>query len=245
MAAEHELALTALFNQYLAAPANAVLNAVGVTAENPKHPWANWLVMEILVVVLLMTIVAFLRGRLSAENPGKLQHVFELIYQFIVDTIRGVGVHHGERFVYYIGTIFIFILSMNLIGMVPGLQAPTNYVYVTVGLAIPTFVYYNAVGFKAHGFGYLKQFMGPVAWLAPLMIPIELISHFVRPLSLSVRLYGNMFAGEQVTGVFMQLTYLIIPIIFMLLHVFVALVQTYVFVLLTTIYIGGAMADDH
>ncbi len=243
MEAEHELALTALFNEHLAGPANAILNMVGIPAE--KHPWSNWLVMELLVVALIMITVAMVRGRLSAENPGKLQHVFELIYEFIAETISQVGVPHGERFIYYIGTIFIFILSMNLIGLVPVFDSPTNVVYVTVGLAIPTFLYYNAVGFKAHGMGYLKQFMGPVAWLAPLMIPIELISHFVRPLSLSVRLYGNMFAGEQVTGVFLQLTYLIIPIIFMLLHVFVALVQTYVFTLLTTIYIGGAVSDEH
>ena len=84
-----------------------------------------------------------------------------------------------------------------------------------------------------------------MAWLAPLMIPIEIISHFVRPLSLSVRLYGNMFAGEKVTGVFLSMTFLVIPVIFMLLHIFVALVQTYVFTLLTTIYIGGATSDEH
>jgi F-type H+-transporting ATPase subunit a len=245
MAAEHELALTALFNQYLAAPANALLGALGITPEHPARPWPNWLVMEILVVVLLMIITAVLRGRLSAENPGKLQQVFELIYEFIASTISEVGVHHGERFIYYIGTIFIFILSMNLIGIIPGLEAPTNNIPVTVGLAVVTFIYYNVMGFRDLGIGYLKQFMGPVAWLAPLMIPIELISHFVRPLSLSVRLYGNMFAGEQVTGIFLTLTFLIIPIIFMLLHVFVAVVQTYVFTLLTTIYIGGATSEEH
>jgi len=245
MAAEHELALTALFNEYLAGPANALLGALGMTAENPHRPWQNWLVMEILVVVLIMLIVAIVRGRLSAENPGKLQQVFELIYEFILSTINEVGVNHGERFIYYIGTIFIFILSMNLIGLIPGLEAPTNYIPVTVGLAVVTFVYYNMVGFKELGFGYLKQFMGPVAWLAWFMIPIELISHFVRPLSLSVRLYGNMFAGEQVTGVFLSMTFLVIPVIFMLLHIFVALVQTYVFTLLTTIYIGGATSHEH
>jgi F-type H+-transporting ATPase subunit a len=114
-----------------------------------------------------------------------------------------------------------------------------------VGLAVITFLYYNFVGFREFGLGYLKQFMGPVAWLAPLMIPIEIISHFVRPLSLSVRLYGNMFAGEQVTGIFLSLTYLIIPVIFMLLHIFVAVVQTYVFTLLTTIYLGGATSEEH
>jgi|ERR1035437_1033195 F-type H+-transporting ATPase subunit a len=245
MAAEYELALTALFNEHLAGPANALLGVFGITAEDPKHPWPNWMVMELLVVTLIMIAVALLRRRLSAENPGKLQHVFELIYEFIANTISEVGVHHGERFIYYIGTIFIFILSMNLIGIVPGLESPTNFIYVTVGLAICTFFYYNFMGFRELGFGYLKQFMGPVAWLAPLMIPIELISHFVRPLSLSVRLYGNMFAGEQVTGVFLSLTYLLIPIIFMLLHVFVAVVQTYVFTLLTTIYVGGATSEEH
>jgi F-type H+-transporting ATPase subunit a len=243
MAAEHELALTALFNDYLAEPANAVLGAIGMTAENPKHPWSNWLVMELFVVALIMVTVAVLRGRLSAENPGKLQQVFELIYKFLDDTIHQVGVHHGERFIYYIGTIFIFILTMNLIGLIPVLEAPTNVIYVTVGLAVSTFFYYNVIGFQELGIGYLKQFMGPVWWLAPLMIPIELISHFVRPLSLSVRLYGNMFAGEQVTGVFLALTFLVIPIIFMLLHVFVAVVQTYVFTLLTTIYVGQATSE--
>ncbi len=245
MAAEHELALTALFNDHLAGPANAVLRMVGVTAEDPQRPWENWMVMELLVVALIMITVAILRSRLSADKPGALQHIFEIVYEFIDETIKQVGVHHGERFIYYVGTIFIFILSMNLIGLVPGLDSPTNYIYVTVGLAVPTFLYYNFVGLREFGFGYLKQFMGPVAWLAPLMIPIEIISHFVRPLSLSVRLYGNMFAGEQVTGVFLRLTYVLIPVIFMLLHVFVALVQTYVFTLLTTIYLGGATSEEH
>lgn len=245
MAAEHELALTALFNQYLAGPANTVLGVFGITPEHPAHPWQNWMVMELLVVAILMVTVAVLRSRLSAENPGKLQHVFELVYQFIADTISEVGVHHGERFIYYIGTIFIFILSMNLIGLVPGLESPTNSVLVTAGLGVTTFFYYNAAGFQEHGIAYLKQLAGPVAWLAPLMVLIELISHMVRPLSLSVRLFGNMFAGEQVTAVFLSLTFLVIPIIFMLLHIFVAVIQTYVFTLLTTIYIGGATADEH
>lgn len=242
---EHELALTALFNDYLAGPANAVLGIFGLSADDPKHPWPNWLVMEILVVVLLMIVVGILRSQLSVDKPGRLQHIFEIIYNFIVETIKQVGVHHGERFVYYIGSIFIFILTMNLIGMVPGLDSPTSTVYVTVGLAVPTFFYYNVAGFREFGIRYLKQFAGPVAWLAWLMILIEIISHLVRPLSLSVRLYGNMFAGEQVTGVFLRLTYLVIPVIFICLHIFVALVQTYVFTLLATIYIAGATSEAH
>ncbi len=112
-----------------------------------------------------------------------------------------------------------------------------------------TFVYYNVMGFP-HDLGivgYLKQFMGPVAWLAPLMIPIELISHFVRPLSLSVRLYGNMFAGEQVTGIFLtSLDFFNHPDrLLCCCTIFVAVVQTYVFTLLTTIYVGGATSEEH
>jgi F-type H+-transporting ATPase subunit a len=242
---EHELALTRFFNEYLAGLANAVLGLFGITAKHPGHPWETWLVVELLVVVLLMVVVAILRSQLSADKPGPLQHVFELIYGFIKTTIDEVGIEHGEKHLAYIGTIFIFILSMNLIGTIPAFEAPTMVVFVPAGLAICTFVYYNAAGFRANGIGYLKQFAGPVLWLAWLMIPIELISHFVRPLSLTVRLYGNMFAGEQVTGVFLDLTKLVIPVIFMCLHLFVALVQTYVFTLLTTIYISGATSHEH
>jgi F-type H+-transporting ATPase subunit a len=120
------------------------------------------------------------------------------------------------------------------------------WAYVPLGVALCTFLYYNAMGLKENGpIGYAKQFIGPVWWLAWLILPIELISHFARPMSLTMRLYGNMFAGEQVTGVFLKLTYLLIPVIFMALHVFVALVQTYVFTLLAMIYVSGAVSHDH
>src|SRR5262249_47819996 len=141
-------------------------------------------------------------------------------------------------------TIFIFILAMNLIGIVPTFESPTMFPYVPAGLAIVTFLYFNTQGFKANGLGYLKHLMGPVWWLAPLMIPIEIISLFIRPLSLTVRLYGNMYAGEQVTLVFISLTKILIPVIFYALHVFVSLVQAYVFTILTMIYVAGATAHD-
>ena len=134
MAAEHELALTSLFNEYLAGPANAVLGVFGIHAENPKHPWPDWMVMELFVVALIMVTVAVVRAQLSAENPGKLQQVFELIYQFIADTISEVGIHHGERFIYFIGTIsglHLDFLTMNLIGIIPVLDAPTNFIFST------------------------------------------------------------------------------------------------------------------
>ena len=242
---EHELGLTALFNDYLAGLGAAILSMVCMTAENPERPWQNWIVMELLVIALLMVTVAVLRARLSVDKPGKLQHIFEMVWGFINDTVDQVGIHHGERYAPYIGTIFILILSCNLIGMIPGLESPTMVPYVPAGLAIVTFVYYNLRGFQANGIGYLKHLAGPIWWLAPLMIPIEIISHFVRPLSLTVRLYGNMFAGEQVTNVFLGLTKLVIPVVLMGLHVFVAVVQAYVFTLLTTIYVSMATAHDH
>ena len=250
---EHELGITALFNQYLAGLGNWILALFGLTAAHAEKPWENWIVVELVVVAILVVAVAILRSGLSAEKPGKLQHLFELIYGFIHDTVEQVGIHHGAQYAPYIGTIFIFILSMNLIGIVPAFESPTMAAYVPAGLALSTFVYFNAMGFKANGIAYLSQFAGPVRFANPLanlaiilfMLPIETISNLIRPLSLSVRLYGNMFAGEQVTLVFLSLTYLVIPVIFMALHVFVSLVQAYVFTLLTTIYVHLATSHEH
>lgn len=247
---EHELGLTALFNNYLAGPANAVLRMFNLPAS--ERPWENWLVMEILVVALLMITVAALKSSLSVDKPGKLQHIFELLYGFFKTTIDEVGIHHGEKYLPYIGTVFIFILSMNLIGVIPAFEAPTMAPWVPAGLALVTFWYFNYSGFRAQGIHYLAHFAGPVRFpnklatiaIVLFMLPIELTSVFIRPLSLTVRLYGNMFAGEQVTNVFLGLTKLVIPVIFMGLHVFVALVQAYVFFLLTTIYISGATHHD-
>lgn len=250
---EHELGLTALFNDYLAGLGNAILAIFRLTAPNSARPWENWLVMELLVVAVLMITVAILRASLSVEKPGSLQHMFELVYGFITTTVEEVGIHHGRQYAPYIATIFIFILSMNLFGIIPGLESPTMVPYVTAGLALATFVYFNAMGLRANGIGYLGQFAGPVRFPNPVanaaiilfMLPIETMSIFIRPLSLSVRLYGNMFAGEQVTNVFLDLTKLLIPVIFMGLHVFVSLVQAYVFTLLTTIYIAQAVSHEH
>lgn len=245
---EQELGLTSLFNDYLAGPANAVLGLFNMHAENAARPWENWLVMEILVVLLLVITVAIVRSRLSVDKPGKLQHIFEMLYEFFDNTIHEVGIHHGEKYLPYIGTIFIFILSLNLIGIIPAFEAPTMAPWVPAGLAIVTFIYFNYCGFATQGIRYLAHFAGPVRFPNPIanifiilfMLPIEIISTFIRPLSLTVRLYGNMFAGEQVTNVFLGLTKLIIPVIFMALHVFVSFVQAYVFFLLTTIYISAA-----
>jgi F-type H+-transporting ATPase subunit a len=248
---EHELGLTALFNQYLAGPGNALRHLIGLSGPTDR-PWDNSIVIELLVIALLVVTVAILRSGLSVDSPGTLQHIFESLNAFFKTTVDEVGIHHGEKYVPYIGTIFIFILSMNLIGIIPAFASPTMAPWVPAGLAVVTFIYFNAMGFQAHGIKYLMHFTGPVRFPNPIlnigfmvfMTFIELISLFIRPLSLTVRLYGNMFAGEQVTNVFLSLTKIVIPVIFMGLHVFVSLIQAYVFFLLTTIYISLATAHD-
>lgn len=241
---EHELWLTALFNDHLAGLANSILNAVRMPAENPARPWQNWIVMELLVVAFIMVLLPIVRAGLSVEKPGWLQHLFEITYQFVLDQTNEVGIHHGEKFVPYFGTLFIFILFMNLLGIIPTFESPTMNAAVPLGLALSTFFYYNAKGIRAHGlWKYLLHFAGPIPALFLLMVPIELLGHLARPLSLTVRLYANMFAGEQVTMAFLGLTKIIIPAIFMALHVFVALLQAYIFMLLSMIYVS--IATEH
>jgi F-type H+-transporting ATPase subunit a len=240
---EPELWITQLFNDHLAGLGNSILGLVG--AHPDPRPWANFIVMQFVVVLLLMMVVALLRFRLSADRPGSFQQAFELLYEFVYGQAEDQIGHEGRRYMGYFGTIFLFILTANLIGIVPCFESPTQNPSVTAGCALTTFIYYNLVGIQALGFKYPLTFAGPVWWLAPLMLPIEIISHMARCLSLTVRLYANMFAGEQVTMVFLKLTFFLVPVIFMGLHVFVGLIQAYIFMLLTMVYVGGAVAHEH
>jgi F-type H+-transporting ATPase subunit a len=250
---EHELWLTALFNGYLPGLANSILNVVRMPAEDPSHPWQNWVVMELLAVAIVLILAAVLRGTLSVDKPGKLQHIFEVTYGFWKSNAEDFGIHHSERYVPFFSALFIFVLAMNLIGIIPTFESPTLNPAVPAGLAICTFVYYNFMGVRENGaLKYLAHFAGPVrfpnmiatALIMLLMFPLEIISNLARLLSLTIRLWGNMFAGEQVTNVFLQLTYLIVPAVFMGLHVFVSLMQAYVFALLTVIYISMVTAHE-
>lgn len=236
---------TTLFNRYLAEPADKFLNWIGLPPENPAHPWENWLTMELLVVAIIMIVFWILRRRLSVEHPGKGQHLAEVIYGFFGDQTGEAVSHGGDKYMPFFGTIFIFILFLNLIGILPGFEAPTMNPVVPAGFAVSVFLYYNYMGVREQGLGkYLKHFAGPYPLLAPLMIPLEIISHFARMLSLTMRLYANMFAGEQVTLVFLSLTYLLIPAVFQGLHVFVSLLQAYIFMALTMLYVGAAVAHE-
>jgi F-type H+-transporting ATPase subunit a len=238
--------LTHLFNTYLAGLGNALLALFHQTAENPKEPWADFIVMQILVAVLIVALFFALRRSLSVDKPGKLQHIMELIYEFITGQADDQVGHDGHKHVVIFMSLFLFILAGNLIGLIPGFISPTQSIYVTAGCALVAFVYYNIVGLRKNGlWKYTKHFFGPIPVMAPLMLPIEIISHLARPLSLTIRLFANMYAGEKVTLTFLSLTYLVVPSVFMGLHVFVALLQAYIFVLMTMIYVAGAVAEEH
>jgi len=240
---ESELWITKLFNDYLAGLGNALIGFVGKPPV--PRPWADFIVMQIVVALLLMVMFALLRPRLSSDRPGPFQQFWELIYEFVNGQAEEQVGHDGHKFVPYFGTIFIFILVSNLIGLIPAFESPTMNAPVTCGCALATFFYYHLVGLQANGFAYIKHFMGPLWWLAWLMFPIEVVSHLARPLSLTVRLYANMFAGEQVTMVFLKLTFFAVPVIFMGLHLFVGLIQAYIFMLLTMVYVASAAAHEH
>ncbi|MDQ6700731.1 MAG: F0F1 ATP synthase subunit A [Acidobacteriota bacterium] len=243
---EHEIWLTRLFNEHLAGMGNALLGLVHVHAEDPARPWANYITMQLVVALLIVVLFAVLKSGLSVDRPGKLQHLAEIMYQFLHGEAHDNVGHEGHRYLSLFGTLFIFILFANLIGIIPGFESPTQVPYVPAGLAMIAFLYYNWMGIRANGFGkYAAHFVGPIWWMAPLMIPIEIISHLARPMSLTIRLFANMYAGEQVTLVFLSLTYLIAPAIFMGLHVFVSFLQAYIFALLTMMYVGGAVAHEH
>jgi F-type H+-transporting ATPase subunit a len=239
-----EIWLARQFNDYLPALGNACLKLVGLPPD--PRPWANFVVMELLVALIIVVLFAILRPRLSVDRPGKLQHTFEVVHDFVVGQSDDVMGHGAEQYLPFFGTLFIFILFCNLIGIIPGFESPTMSPSVTAGCAIATFCYYNLKGLREQGVGkYLLHFAGPIWWLAWLMLPIELVSHMARPLSLSVRLYANMFAGERVTMVFLGMTYFLAPAIFMGLHVFVSLLQSYIFMLLTMMYVSGAVSHEH
>jgi F-type H+-transporting ATPase subunit a len=240
-----QLWVTELLNRLLAGPATGLLRALHIEPTYPQAPITNAVAMQMLVFLFLLILFALVRSRLSVDKPSALQHVFEGVHGFIVGQSEEIIGHHSEGFTPFLVTLAFFILSCNLIGLVPGFESPTAVPIVPLGCAVTAFVYYQTQGFKHHGIAYLKHFAGPMWWLAPIMLPIEIISHLARMLSLTVRLFANMFAGDMVTLVFFSLVPVGIPIVFLGLHIGVSFLQTYIFVLLTTVYLAGAVAEEH
>jgi len=243
---ETELWLTALFNQYLAGPANAVMALVGIHAEDPAKPWSNALALELFCMVALGLFFVWLRPRLSMDAPGSVQHFFEVMYDFLHGQSEDIVGHEGPKHLHMFASIFFFILFTSLLGILPGFESPTMFPEVPLGCALVAFGYYHIAGARTVGVGnYLMHFLGPVKALAPLMLPIEIISHLGRMLSLTVRLFANMFASESVFLVFVGLVPVAVPMIFLGEHIFKAFLQAYIFALLTMVYVAGAVSHDH
>ncbi len=249
-----QLRFTQLLNHLFAGPVTALLHALHIEPNYRLAPISNPVAMEVLVFGFLLLTFILVRSQLSVERPGALQHVFEGIEGFVGDQSADVIGHHSEGFTPFLVTLGLFILVGNLLGLVPGLESPTGVPVVPLGCALCAFLYYHWHGLRKHGITYFKQFLGHQdpsmsifmrIPLSILMLAIEPISHLARVVSLTVRLYGNMFAGDMVILVFLSLLPIGLPIAFIGLHIFVAFVQAYVFVLLTTVYLAGAVAEEH
>jgi len=264
---EHRLWITEVVNGLLAGPALALLDALDVHVEDRAYPIPNQVAVELFIFFLCVIFFLWLRTRLSVEKPGAIQQIFELLVGGVYSLIDDIIGHHGRRYLPMVGTVGLFVLLANLISLIPGFESPTANYTVTCGCALVAFLHYNYVGARHHGpLAYLKHFMGPIPALAVLMLPIEVISHAARILSLTVRLYANMFVSELLYVVFLGLTgslYIFareqnpilgglaailpatIPIIFVALHIFVAFLQAFVFTLLPIVYLAGAVAEEH
>jgi F-type H+-transporting ATPase subunit a len=271
MGEEQVLGPTKLLNMLLGKPAAALLALLHVKPENAEYPISNAVAMELIVVLIAVLFFLWLKGRISVDRPGAAQQAME----FVITNPMGIGVkdladdiigHGGDRHVPLVATIGLFILFSNLISLIPGFMSPTAEKTVPLGCAVIVFLYYNVIGLAKHGpLGYGKTFLGPVWWLSPLMALVETVSHFARLLSLTVRLWANMMVSELIYVSFLGLTIglfaalgklnpagyisgvvpVAIPFALILLHIFVAFLQAFVFVILPIVYLSLAVAEEH
>lgn len=218
-----------------------VAHALGIhVPPHLDHVFMAW------VVMILLLVPCFLATRRLKPVPALFQNALE----FLVETLQGfletiIG-PKGGQYLPLLGSLTLFILTCNLLGLVPGFKSPTSNLNTTVACALVVFFSTHIIGIRRHGlFRYLRKFTGPIWWLAPIMIPIELIGHLARPISLSVRLFGNIFGEDAVLLILLYLVPLLIPLPVMLLAIFTGVVQTFVFVMLSMVYIAGAEEAVH
>jgi F-type H+-transporting ATPase subunit a len=268
---EHPLWITVVVNWLLGKPALALLTALHIKPANREYPIPNHVAMELLVFGVAVIFFLWLKRRLSVERPGATQQCMEMVltnpFELGVRDMLRDNVGHGwENYVSMIGSIGLFVLFCNLISLVPTLESPTAQVSVPFGLAVAVFLYYNWCGLQKQGaLGYGRHFLGPNIYMSPIMLPIELISNAARLLSLTVRLWVNMFVSELLYGIFLGLLLelflflgklnvtgytafvlpLFVPLVFIVLHMFVAVLQAFVFTILPVIYVSGAVAEEH
>ena len=268
---EQILGVTKLVNGLLGKPVLALLAALHIRPDNPDYPVPNHVAMELVVFVFAIVFFSWLKGRLSVDNPGGAQQCMEALLTNSMgvgarDLLEDIAGHGALKYLSMIGSIGLFVLICNLISLVPGFSSPTAEKSVPLGCAIVVFLYYNWAGMLHHGpLGYGKQFLGPVLAMSIIMLPVEIFSHLARLLSLTVRLWVNMFVSELLYVTFLGLTLslflfvgslnalgyalaplpLLAPAPFMLLHIFVGFVQAFVFTLLPIIYLSGAVSEEH
>ena len=197
------------------------------------------------VTMILLLAIAYLTTRRLQLVPGGGQSLVELVVGGLLGFMEQVMGHHAKEHLPVIGGIVLFIVTANLLGIIPGLFTPTANINLTAGCAITVFLYYQYIGIRRHGLAYIKQFTGPLWWLAPLMLPIELISHIIRPFTLALRLFANMQGHEIVLIIITLLVPIIAPLPIVFLGIFVSFIQGFVFMLLSMIYIAGAEEEHH
>ena len=197
------------------------------------------------IILCLGLFSYFVSKRLTLVPNNTAQSIVELLVEGIKNLVEETMGHHGKKYFPFVATLGIYILISNILGLIPGLLPPTANLNTTAGLAIIVFAATHIIGIKEHGLGYVKHFVGPVWWLTPLMIPIEVISHIVRPVSLSLRLFGNMMGHELIIGILLLLAPLFVPVPVQMLGILVSFIQAFIFSLLATMYIGGAIEEEH
>ncbi|HDS16972.1 MAG TPA: ATP synthase F0 subunit A [Proteobacteria bacterium] len=216
----------------------------------PDHV-ANAILIALLIVILVLLGTRKIRhcnpeDLIIPEGRFSLQNLLETMVEGILKLISdSLGSQVARSFLTVVGGGIFFILFSNLSGLIPGFNPPTGNINTTAGCALTVFCMTHYFGWKEHGAKYLKQFVGPFLWLAPLMIPIEIIGHLARPMSLSLRLFGNIMGDHLVTAIFVMLAPLLVPVPIAFLGLFVAFVQTFVFTLLSLAYFQGAISHDH
>jgi len=242
---EHHFWFSSLLNKLLGPAVVYIGGLLGAEFQNPAEPIPSAVAHLLLVAVLLMVFFWWLRRKLSVESPSGWQHILEVVVLGVRDLMDSIIGPHGRKYLPFHISLGTFIFLSNLIGLVPELESPTANINVTAGCAIIVFLYYNWIGIREQGLlNYLKHFAGPVIFIAPLMIPVEILSHLARPFSLSVRLFANIFGEDMIIIVLTALLPFILPLPIMSLAIFTSLLQAFVFVILSIVYISGA-AEQH
>jgi F-type H+-transporting ATPase subunit a len=198
------------------------------------------------VAILLLIVLGSLATRNLGLIPTKMQNIFEILIKGLEDFMVDLTGEEGRWFFPLVATLFIYIFTCNLIGLVPGFYPPTASINTTLSCALVVFIFTHFIGIKYHGIKYIKHFIGPVWWLIPIILPIEIIGHVARVLSLTFRLYGNMMGHELVLGIlFMLAGAFFAPMPIMAMGIFVSFVQAFVFFMLSVMYFSGSMAEAH